>query len=268
MGVIEYIVRNSNQKRNMNRIRCWSRGTPLLYNESSYEQNDLCWRGGIERNTRWNGPAERVMKQTDWHLAGQCFYDHETQSRNLFHGRKWCVPGLWENFIKCLSRSHRRAATRSNPSCIFISSNTRHKDSRPPLITFPTEYFQNEISPPYTDLDIQRMVFSHDFHPQTSSFVRFSFVVRAISPSLRTRHLNQLMTQTTTFQREQSFERKNVTRYRKLLLTCLWNIDDISGLFLPRGISRSWSIVLILLSYREESPPIWGKYIKNTESYA
>lgn len=169
MGVIEYTVRCWNRERNLNRIRCSSRGTY----ESSEEQNDLCWRGGIERNTRWNGPAERVMKQTDWHLAGQCFYDHETQFRNLFHGRKWCVPGLWENFIKCLSRRHRGAATRSNPSCIFISSNTRHKDPPPPLITFPTEYLQNEISPPYTDLDIQRMVFSHDFHSsavQTSSF--------------------------------------------------------------------------------------------------
>lgn len=266
MGVIEHTVRSWNRERNLNRIRCSSRGT----NESSEEQNDLCWRGGIERNTRWNGPpAERVMKQTDWHLAGQCFYDHETQFRNLFHGGKWCVPGLWENFIKCLSWSHRRAATRSNPSCIFISSNTRHKDPRPPLITFPTEYLQNEISPPYTDLDIQRMVFSHDFHSfavQTSSFVRFSLVVRASSPSFRTRHLNQLMA--TTFQREQFFKRKNLTRYRKLLLTCLWNISDISVLFLPRGISRSWSIYLTVLSYREKSPPISGKYVKNTESCA
>lgn len=116
------------------------------------------------------------MKQTGWHLAGQCFYDHETQFRNLFDGRKWCVPGLWENFIKCLSRPHRGAANRSNPSCIFISSNTRHKDPRPPLITFPSEYLQNEISPPYTDLDIQRMVFSHDFHPPCKRLPSFDFL--------------------------------------------------------------------------------------------
>lgn len=53
MGVIEYTVRSWNRERNLNRIRWSSRDTY----ESSEEQNDLCWRGGIERNTRWNGAS-------------------------------------------------------------------------------------------------------------------------------------------------------------------------------------------------------------------
>ena len=107
------------------------------------------------------------MKQTDWHLAGQCFCEYEVHSRNLFCGGERELRALvCEKTLLNVyrgSREGRVVTPRENSHAFSSAGNASHKDPRPRLITLPPPSIvsENEISSSYADLDIQRKGYFH-----------------------------------------------------------------------------------------------------------